>query len=230
MFFAKATAFRHHERMAPLRVDVLVDQGWEARLAPDGTLRKDGLKVVEGGKIQSGKKKWLPRPGLTRLNPVFRPIATQTPLTGGLASVTAVATGEGFRLAQASPPRHPFWRGRAREDVRSNKQRNTYPSSLWISGIQAAVVKIGHLSNRLSLRSERPSAPEKKPTLQSLFRLCPLRVFEIWISTILTAIFWATERLQLTGEISDKTPPTYQQISFGLPGSWSTFIRIESPL
>jgi hypothetical protein len=26
-------------------------------VAPDGTLRKDGLKVVEGGKIQSGKKK-----------------------------------------------------------------------------------------------------------------------------------------------------------------------------
>ena len=26
-------------------------------VAPDGTLRKDGLKVVEGGKIRSGKKK-----------------------------------------------------------------------------------------------------------------------------------------------------------------------------
>jgi len=26
-------------------------------VAPNGTLRKDGLKVVEGGKIQSGKKK-----------------------------------------------------------------------------------------------------------------------------------------------------------------------------
>jgi hypothetical protein len=25
--------------------------------APDGTLRKDGLKVVEGGKIRYGKKK-----------------------------------------------------------------------------------------------------------------------------------------------------------------------------
>jgi hypothetical protein len=26
-------------------------------VAPDGTLRKDGLKVVEGGNIRSGKKK-----------------------------------------------------------------------------------------------------------------------------------------------------------------------------
>jgi hypothetical protein len=26
-------------------------------VAPDGTLRKDGLKVIEGGKIRYGKKK-----------------------------------------------------------------------------------------------------------------------------------------------------------------------------
>jgi hypothetical protein len=37
-------------------------------VAPDGTLRKDGLKVVEGGKIRSGKKKSLLRPGLTRFS------------------------------------------------------------------------------------------------------------------------------------------------------------------
>jgi hypothetical protein len=56
--------------MAPLRVDVLVDQGVTVAItrqtlyrhvAPDGTLRK----VVEGGKIRYDKKKWLPRPGLT---------------------------------------------------------------------------------------------------------------------------------------------------------------------
>jgi len=45
-------------------------------VAPDGTLRKDGLKVVEGAKIRYGKKKMT---AATRLNPVFRPIATQTP-------------------------------------------------------------------------------------------------------------------------------------------------------
>jgi cellulose biosynthesis protein BcsQ len=37
--------------------------------------KANGLKVVEGGKIR-GKKKMT---AATRLNPVFRPIATQTP-------------------------------------------------------------------------------------------------------------------------------------------------------
>jgi hypothetical protein len=45
-------------------------------VAPDGTLRKDGLKVVEGGRYGTEKK----MTAATRLNPVFRPIATQTPL------------------------------------------------------------------------------------------------------------------------------------------------------
>ena len=37
-------------------------------VAPDGTLRKDGLKVVEGGNIRYSKKKMTAPTGLTRFS------------------------------------------------------------------------------------------------------------------------------------------------------------------
>jgi hypothetical protein len=41
-----------------IRVTVAITrQTLYRHVAPDGTLRKDGLKVVEGGKIGYGKKK-----------------------------------------------------------------------------------------------------------------------------------------------------------------------------
>jgi len=55
---------------------IITRQRLYRHVAPDGTLRQDGLKVVEEGKIRYGKKKMT---AATRLNPVFRPVATQTP-------------------------------------------------------------------------------------------------------------------------------------------------------
>jgi hypothetical protein len=57
-------------------------------VAPDGTLREDGLKVVEGGNIRYGKKKRLPRRGLTRFSVqlLLRPQQGKEDLARGVES------------------------------------------------------------------------------------------------------------------------------------------------
>src|ERR1700730_9139199 len=62
-------------------------------VAPDGTLRKDGLKVVEGGKIRYAKKKSLPRPGLIRFSVqlILRPLLRDAYFRPGDGSPGATA-------------------------------------------------------------------------------------------------------------------------------------------